>query len=175
MKEELNRKKSKKMKATFKDYEIDTGIDWSYSKNDEEYAKSISQIQDAILLRELKENGLVEDFHKDKDRRFKKFMLEQYQNIKTIYYDDGSIDGKIIVRFETKVTMGEKGVQIEVFEKSDVRTLKGKLSKKGAAEMLEQIGELREEWQRFCECEAPLVRGYGDDEYCGLCQKRFIK
>ena len=26
-----------------------------------------------------------------------------------------------------------------------------------------------------CECEAPLVRGYGDDEYCGLCQKRFMK
>jgi len=42
-------------------------------------------------------------------------------------------------------------------------------------ELREQIGELREEWQRFCECEAPLVRGYGDDEYCGLCQKRFIK
>ena len=26
-----------------------------------------------------------------------------------------------------------------------------------------------------CSCEAPLVRGYGDEEYCGLCQKRFMK
>ena len=32
-----------------------------------------------------------------------------------------------------------------------------------------------EDINSVCECEAPLVRGYGDDEYCGLCQKRFMK
>ena len=40
---------------------------------------------------------------------------------------------------------------------------------------MNRIVKSKKEWQRFCECEAPLVRGYGDDEYCGLCQKRFTK
>ena len=166
------RLKKKNMEATFKDYDLNIG--WSFSKHDKETLESMRQMEDAILLRKLKEHGLVEEIHKDKDRRFKKFMIEQYQNIKTVYYDDGSIDGKVIVRFETKLSMGENGLKIEVNVKHKLSHLMGKISKEGGREMMEQINELREEWQRFCECEEPLVRGSGD-EYCGLCQKRFMK
>ena len=162
------------MKAEKDNYDVN--IDWwHFNEQDEKMIKSMQEKKEEILLKRLKEHNLLEEIQQDSKRRFKKFMIEQHLDTKTIYYDDGSIDGKVIASFETKITMGEKGVQIEVVEKNKLSHLVGKHSKEGAAEIREQIDELREEWQRFCECEAPLVRNDGDEEYCGLCQKRFLK
>lgn len=176
MKEELNRKKSKKMKATFKDYEIDTGIDWGLTKEEKDAILDRAKLKEEILLRALEEHGIKIDIEKEKERRFKSMVVEIQEReagkkVEVYYYNDGSIEGVKIVElpyFDIS-SFSLKGV------KGALSDLIGGLSEEGAEEMREQIGELREEWQRFCECEAPLVRGYGDDEYCGLCQKRFIK
>lgn len=123
-------------------------IDCSFSKEDEEAVKNIYQMQDAILLKRLKEEDLLDEITKEEARRFKKFMIEQHQNIKTVYYDDGSIDGKVIVSFETTVSMDEElGLKIEVVEKEKLSRLVGKLSEKGAEEMIDQIKDLKNEWE----------------------------
>lgn len=87
-----------------KNYDIK--IDW-FSEKEEEFIKDIYQKRDALLLNRLKELGLLDELKLEDKRRFKKFMVEMYENTRSIYYDDGSINGLLVIEYGVSFVVDE--------------------------------------------------------------------
>ena len=134
-------------------------IDWSFKDADKEYVEFMTQKREAILLNKLKELGLEHLLEDEHNRRFPCFKKEVQRiaighEIETIYYNDNSIKGMVVVAIEIKIntTFTKEGVQMSTtiqeietpFKMSD---LIGSISKKSGREMLYQVSELRKEWE----------------------------
>ena len=55
--------------------------------------------KDDLILNRLKGLNIEVNFQKKKDRRFKRFRIEQKDNETSYYYNDGSVDGLRIITF----------------------------------------------------------------------------
>lgn len=93
-------------KYTMENKDYDMKIDW-FSQADEDFIKEMHQHQDALLLNKLKEHGLLDELKLEDKRRFKKFMIEMCGNTKSVYYDDGSIDGLLLVEYGVSFDINE--------------------------------------------------------------------
>ena len=67
-----------------------------------ELATQINKKREEIIVNRLKELKIDIDIEKEQERRFKRLMLERNGNNETIYFDDGTQEGKRIVTFTPK-------------------------------------------------------------------------
>ncbi len=73
--------------------------------------KVLKQEEDALISR-LKEMDLLGLFAGEDARRFKKFIVERQGSKKTIYYNDGTLNGKRVITFETHIDYEGMDVKI---------------------------------------------------------------
>lgn len=70
-----------------------------------EIAQSINAQKELVIKQKIKEKlGIEVDLQEESQRRFKRFHTIHQGNEETIYFNDGSIDGKRIVTFVKKDT-----------------------------------------------------------------------
>lgn len=116
-------------------------VNWKFAEQEKEAIAKMYQEENDLLMQAIKEHGLKIDIDQEKNRRFKTLSIE-IQNlphggrVKRFYYNDGSIDGLLLLEYDV-----QNGYNFKL------SSLIGKLSKKGAQEMSEQIKELRAEWE----------------------------
>ena len=70
--------------------------------------EKISKRKDDLILNKLKELGIEFDFQQEKDRRFKRFRIEQRENETSYYYNDGSTEGLRVITFVDTQTPFDK-------------------------------------------------------------------
>ena len=114
---------------------------WRLNEQEKDAIAEIYQKENELLMQALKEHGLEIDIEQEQRRRFKTLSVEiqnlPHGRVKRVYYNDGSIDGLLLLEYDV-----QNGYNF------NLSSLIGKLSKKGAQEMSEQIKELRSEWDR---------------------------
>lgn len=119
-----------------------TTVNWKFDEQEKEAIAKMYQEEHDLLVQALKKHGIEFDINQEKRRRFKTLKVE-IQNlphggrVKRFYYNDGSIDGLLLLEYDV-----QNGYKFKL------SSLIGKLSKEGADEMREQIGDLRKEWDR---------------------------
>lgn len=122
-----------------------------YSDQDHQDTSELYEEEDKLLTQRIEEYGIEIDIEQEQKRRFKSLLVE-FQNlphgrqVKRYYYNDGSIDGLLLLE-----------CYIPPEDSTKLSSLIGKLSKKGAEEMQEQIKDLRSEWDR--EFDVKSLRG----------------
>ena len=115
---------------------------WRFHEQEKDAIAKMYQEENDLLMQALKKHGIEFDIEQEQKRRFKTLSVE-IQNlphggrVKRFYYNDGSIDGLLLLEYDV-----QNGYNFKL------SSLIGKLSKKGAQEMSEQIKELRSEWDR---------------------------
>jgi hypothetical protein len=114
---------------------------WGLNEQEKDAIAEMYQKENELLIQALKEHGLEIDIEQEQRRRFKTLSVEiqnlPHRRVKRFYYNDGSIDGLLLLEYDV-----QNGYNFKL------SSLIGKLSKKGAQEMSEQIKELRSEWDR---------------------------
>ena len=81
------------------------GIFDKYNSVLEELAQRIEKKKEQILSEKLLELGILIDFEEEKKRTFKRFMVKHNNtnDSEEWYYNDGSIYGKRVITFVTRV------------------------------------------------------------------------
>lgn len=76
-----------------------------YSTLIEDVVKRIDKKKEQILYEKLLELGILIDFEEEKKRTFKRFMVKHNNtnDSEEWYYNDGSIYGKRVITFVTRV------------------------------------------------------------------------
>ena len=117
-------------------------VNWRFNEQEKDAIAKMYQEEHDLLMQALKKHGIELDIDQEQRRRFKTLKVE-IQNlplrgrVKRFYYNDGSLGGLQVLEYDV-----QNGYTIEL------SSLIGKLSKEGADEMREQIGDLRKEWDR---------------------------
>ena len=117
-------------------------VNWRFNEQEKDAIDKMYQEEHDLLMQALKKHGIELDIDQEQRRRLKTLKVE-IQNlphggrVKRFYYNDGSIDGLLLLEYDV-----QNGYKFKL------SSLIGKLSKKGADEMREQIGDLRKEWGR---------------------------
>lgn len=118
-----------------------TTVNWKFDEQEKEAIAKMYQEEHDHLVQALKKHGIEFDINQEKRRKFKTLQVEIQNSplrgrVKRFYYNDGSLDGLQVLEYDV-----QNGYTIEL------SSLIGKLSKKGAEEMREQIKGLRDEWE----------------------------
>ena len=69
---------------------------------DRKYKEFIDK-QNSVLMERLDLLGIKLDLEEEKIRRFPNLLVEKFENTRTYYYNDGSIEGLKIVTFKTGI------------------------------------------------------------------------
>ena len=79
---------------------VDVSISNLMQKVTKDMVKDIQKKREAVIREKLKEIvGIDIDIEEEQKRRFKRLAIEYKGNEETIYFNDGSIEGKRIVTF----------------------------------------------------------------------------
>lgn len=117
MKRENEEEMERLNSLNLRDFAEPSPLDYNFSAIEQELIAKVKRQEENALIYKLKEDGLFEDFLEDPNRRFKNFLMEKQGNKKTIYYNDGSIEGQRVITFET--IFSYEGMKVTVETKID--------------------------------------------------------